>query len=44
VGSQADGTAQFIVKDKESQQKVIEITQRDFPQMQSLKLTIHANQ
>ncbi len=42
VGSQGDGTAQFIVKDKESQQKVIEIIQRDFPQMQSLKLTIYA--
>ena len=42
VGSQGDGTAQFIVKDDESQQKVIEIIERDFPQMQSLKLTIHA--
>jgi galactokinase len=44
VGSQGDGTAQFIVKDEESQQKVIEIIERDFPQMHSLKLTIHANQ
>lgn len=42
VGSQGDGTAQFIVKDDESQQKVIEIIERDFPQMQSLKLTIQA--
>jgi len=42
VGSQGDGTAQFIVKDDESQQKVIEIIERDFPHMQSLKLTIHA--
>jgi UTP-glucose-1-phosphate uridylyltransferase/mevalonate kinase len=42
VGSQGDGTAQFIVKDDESQQKLIEIIERDFPQMQSLKLTIHA--
>lgn len=42
VGSQGDGTAQFIVKNDESQQKVIEIIERDFPQMQSLKLTIHA--
>ena len=42
VGSQGDGTAQFIVKDEESQQKVIEIIERDFPQMQGLKLTIHA--
>jgi UTP-glucose-1-phosphate uridylyltransferase/mevalonate kinase len=42
VGSQGDGTAQFIVKDEESQHKVIEIIERDFPQMQSLKLTLHA--
>jgi UTP-glucose-1-phosphate uridylyltransferase/mevalonate kinase len=42
VGSQGDGTAQFIVKDEQSQQKVIEIIERNFPQMQSLKLTIHA--
>ena len=42
VGSQGDGTAQFIVKDDESQQKVIEIIERDFPQMQSLKLTIQS--
>lgn len=40
VGSQGDGTAQFIVKDEESQQKVIEIIERDFPQMQCLKLTL----
>lgn len=44
VGSQGDGTAQFIVKDAESQQKVIAIIERDFPQMQALKLTIYANQ
>jgi UTP-glucose-1-phosphate uridylyltransferase/mevalonate kinase len=42
IGSQGDGAAQFIVKDEESQQKVIEIIERDFPQMQGLKLTIHA--
>jgi UTP-glucose-1-phosphate uridylyltransferase/mevalonate kinase len=42
VGSQGDGAAQFIVKDEESQQKVIEIIERDFPQMQGLKLTINA--
>jgi len=42
VGSQGDGTAQFIVKDEENQQKVIEIIERDFPQMQGLKLTINA--
>ena len=40
VGSQGDGTAQFIVKDQESQQKVMEIIARDFPQMQCLELTI----
>ena len=40
VGSQGDGTAQFIVKDEASQQKVIEIIERDFPQMQCLKITI----
>jgi len=42
VGSQGDGTAQFIVKNDESQQKLIEIIEQDFPQMQCLKLTIHA--
>ncbi|WP_026733368.1 mevalonate kinase family protein [Fischerella sp. PCC 9605] len=42
VGSQGDGTAQFVVKDKENQQKVIEIIERDFPQMQCLQLTIYA--
>jgi galactokinase len=40
VGSQGDGTAQLIVKNQECQKKVIEIIQRDFPQMQALKLTI----
>jgi len=43
VGSQGDGTAQFMVKNKTSQQKVIRIIQRDFPQMHPLTLTIHAN-
>jgi galactokinase len=42
VGSQGDGTAQFIVKDEECQQKVIDIIKQNFPQMQSLKLTIYA--
>ena len=42
VGSQGDGTAQFIVKDEESQQKVIEIIEQSFPQMECLKLTIYA--
>jgi galactokinase len=40
VGSQGDGTAQFIVKNQDSQQRVIEIINRDFPQMQCLKLVI----
>src|SRR5919202_5216904 len=44
VGSQGDGTAQFLVKDKDSQQKVIEIIERDFPEMKPLKLTIYAYQ
>ncbi|NMG06863.1 GHMP kinase [Brasilonema sp. UFV-L1] len=42
VGSQGDGTAQFIVKNEESQQKVIEIIESSFPQMQCFKLTIYA--
>ena len=41
VGSQGDGAAQFIVKDEESQQKVIEIIERDL-QMSCLKLVIEA--
>lgn len=40
VGSQGDGAAQFIAKNAESQAKVIEIIERDFPQMQCLKLTL----
>jgi galactokinase len=43
VGSQGDGTAQFIVKNEASQQKVMEIIERDFPQMQCLKLIISTN-
>jgi galactokinase len=42
IGSQGDGAAQFIAKDENSQQTVIKIIERDFPQMQALKLTIHA--
>ena len=41
VGSQGDGSAQFIVKDEEGQQKVIEIIERDL-QMSCLKLVIEA--
>ncbi|HEY9666058.1 MAG TPA: GHMP kinase [Coleofasciculaceae cyanobacterium] len=43
VGSQGDGTAQFIVKNQLAQQKLIEIIERSFPQMKSLKLTIYAD-
>ena len=41
VGSQGDGTVQFIVKDEESQQKVIETIERDL-KMSCLKLIIQA--
>ena len=41
VGSQGDGSAQFIVKDEESQRKVIEIIERDLG-MSCLKLVIEA--
>ena len=43
VGSQGDGTAQFIVKDQESQEKAIEIIERDL-KMSCLKLVIEAGQ
>ena len=39
VGSQGDGSAQLIVKDEESQRRVIEIIERDL-QMSCLKLVI----
>ncbi len=41
IGSQGDGSAQFIVKDEESQQKVIEILEHDF-RMSCLKLAIQS--
>ncbi|VGO12177.1 UTP--glucose-1-phosphate uridylyltransferase [Pontiella desulfatans] len=41
VGSQGDGTAQFLVKDKEAQQKVIEIIERDL-KMPCMKLDIES--
>jgi UTP-glucose-1-phosphate uridylyltransferase/mevalonate kinase len=41
VGSQGDGTAQFIVKDLEAQDRVIEIIERDLD-MSCLRLTIRA--
>ena len=41
VGSQGDGSAQFIVKDEASQQEVMEILERDL-QMSCLKLAIQS--
>ncbi len=41
VGSQGDGSAQFIVKDAESQQKVIDILERDLG-VSCLKLVLKA--
>ena len=41
VGSQGDGSAQFIVKDEESQRRVIEIIEQDL-NMSCLKLVIEA--
>ena len=41
VGSQGDGTAQLIVKDQQSQQKAIDIIERDL-KMSCLKLVIQA--
>lgn len=40
VGSQGDGAAQFIAKDRDSQRQVKEIIERDFSQMQCFSLTI----
>jgi UTP-glucose-1-phosphate uridylyltransferase/mevalonate kinase len=39
VGSQGDGTAQFLARSKEDQERVVEILQRDF-NMPSLTLTL----
>ena len=41
VGSQGDGTAQFIVRSEADQQAVIDIIERDL-KMTALKLTLHA--
>ena len=43
VGSQGDGSAQFVARDAESQQKVVEILERDFG-MPCLKLVIGSTQ
>lgn len=40
VGSQGDGTAQFIAGDRLSQKKAIAIIHRDFPQMRCYELNI----
>ncbi|MEM1172318.1 MAG: GHMP kinase [Cyanobacteria bacterium P01_H01_bin.35] len=40
VGSQGDGTAQFIAKDAASQEQLIEIIKDNFPRMQCLKLVV----
>ena len=44
VGSQGDGTAQLVAKDRESQVCAIAIIYRDFPEMQALNLTVNSNQ
>lgn len=43
VGSQGDGTAQFLVRDEDAQQKVVEIIERDL-RMSCLKLNIQSGQ
>ena len=40
VGSQGDGTAQFIARDRPSQAKAIDVIRQDFPQMQCYELNI----
>ncbi|MDY6784343.1 MAG: GHMP kinase [Cyanobacteriota bacterium] len=40
VGSQGDGTAQLLVKDRQGQATAIAILQRDFPQMRGFELTL----
>jgi UTP-glucose-1-phosphate uridylyltransferase/mevalonate kinase len=41
VGSQGDGTAQFLANDEQSREKIIEIIERD-KSMSCLRLTIHS--
>lgn len=43
VGSQGDETAQLVARDAQSQEKIISIIHRDFPEMCGLKLTIEAS-
>ncbi len=40
VGSQGDGTAQLVARDRDSQAKAVEIIQRDFLSMQCYELNI----
>ena len=40
VGSQGDGTAQLIARDRDCQEQAIAIIQQNFPQMQCYKLNI----
>ena len=40
VGSQGDGTAQLIARDRHCQQQAIAIIEQKFPQMQCYKLNI----
>lgn len=42
VGSQGDGTAQFIAKDYQTQQQLIELITNKFPSMKCLPLTLKA--
>ncbi len=44
VGFQGDGTAQFISKNEEYQEKIIEIINCDFLQMKCVKMTTYAKQ
>ena len=44
VGSQGDGTAQFIARDRDSQMQAIAVIQRDFPDMKCYQLDIPQTQ
>lgn len=43
VGSQGDGSVQLVAKNRASQEKIMAIVKQNFPEMQSLKLTINNN-
>ncbi|NEP18353.1 MAG: NTP transferase domain-containing protein [Leptolyngbya sp. SIO4C1] len=40
VGSQGDGTAQLVARDRDSQARAIALIQQDFPDMQALEVTL----